>query len=195
VTGGGKMPKIIKWIRIDRLMKRWNLYDYELRQVIDSGVLSVYEAFTSIEPKPDEVIEDGYTKLNDDRIKDYELGEMRFKIDDIEKFENENPNFIQSDSLKMTAKQSREFGQLKLEKKKWDQSIKAAVEATLFCKDQKIPVTRNQLWDHLLKNKLGDIPDTTFEKIWKAIPQKYRSKGGRPKKAKTKVIKRHLKLI
>lgn len=166
-------------------MKRWNLYGYELRQVVDSGVLPVFGGFQYIDPGPEIVERDGYTKLNEDELKDRELKEMRFNMDDIKKFENENPDFIQSNSVKMAAKDAREFGQLKLEKKKWDKSIKASVQATLFCKDQKTPVIRKQLWDHLLEKKLADIPDTTFEKIWKAIPQQYRSTGGRPSKAQT----------
>jgi hypothetical protein len=182
------MSYTTKWIKHDRLIKRWGIDTFELQQVIESGVLPTFSMYSSVEPEPGEIIEDGYTKINDgiDFKMAFVAQELRFKMDDIERVENENPDFIQSDSAKMAAKEAREFGRLKLEKKKWDKSIKASVQATLFCKDQKTPVTRKQLWDHLSEQKLADIPDTTFEKIWKAIPQHYRSTGGRPSKTNTK---------
>jgi hypothetical protein len=74
---------------------------------------------------------------------------------------------------------------LRKEKIKWDDSIKAAVIATEFCCKQENPVTRLLLKDELAKHgygKPGKISDFVLEKIWKALPQKYRSTGGRPLK-------------
>ncbi|GAG37422.1 unnamed protein product, partial [marine sediment metagenome] len=51
----------------------------------------------------------------------------------------------------------------------------------LFCSRQDRPVTRKQLHDELYRLKLDSIPDTTLDRIWKAIPEKFRNLGGRPK--------------
>jgi len=77
---------------------------------------------------------------------------------------------------------AKELGRLRREKEKWDKSIEAAVTAALFCFDQGERITRKQLWSVLSEKGFRDIPDTTFDKIWKAIPSKYRNLGGRPKK-------------
>ena len=84
----------------------------------------------------------------------------------------------------LTGGERKELGQLKREKEKWDDSIRATVVATQYCVSQGRPVTRDETWNELRNHRLGEIPGTTFEKIWKAIPQKCRHAGGRPKKAK-----------
>jgi hypothetical protein len=73
----------------------------------------------------------------------------------------------------------RELGRLKREKKKWDLSIKAALEVGLLCNQSEEPLKRADLRDFLY-NKNFDLPDTTIEKIWKAIPEKLKKSAGRP---------------
>jgi hypothetical protein len=83
----------------------------------------------------------------------------------------------------LSGKEKQELGRLQREKEKWDDSIRAAVVAGLFCaglKGQRI--IRDQLWEALRQEGLDSIPDTTFDKIWKAVPEKFRHPGGRPPK-------------
>jgi hypothetical protein len=170
------MSNNIKWVRFDWLMERWGINTLKLIELTRSGNLP---AFDSHLPKDNEYFEFKHGEHTDSRLTQMGV----FKMDDVERIENENPDFLQKHPSKMTAEESREYGQLKIEKIKWDKSINAAVHATIFCIDQEKPVTRKQLRNHLSEKKLEDIPDTTFEKIWKAIPQEYRSAGGRPPKA------------
>jgi len=77
------------------------------------------------------------------------------------------------------AKEKIELGQLRIEKQNWDTSIEAAVMATIYSLKQKDKIIKKELEDELKKY---DLPETTFLKIWKAIPEQYRSSGGRPSK-------------
>ncbi len=79
------------------------------------------------------------------------------------------------------------LGELKLEKEKWDASIVAAVKVGLLFYENGLekPVSKESFikgfTDHL-----GDgLPDSTIEKIYRALPSGYRLVGGRPKKNAT----------
>lgn len=82
---------------------------------------------------------------------------------------------------RLASKEARELGQLRTEKQKWDKSIKVTAHAVLFATKQGRRITREELWKELEREKLDDIPNTTFERIWKAIPEELRNLGGRPK--------------
>ena len=89
----------------------------------------------------------------------------------------------ESERKSLTGKEARELGQLRKEKLKWDDSIVAAVKAGLFCSSQGRSITKKELDTELYQQKLGQIHKTTFDRIWKAIPQELRSLGGRPKES------------
>lgn len=81
-------------------------------------------------------------------------------------------------------KEARELGQLRRQKENWDNSIKAAVIATLFCEHQDHRVTRDELRRELFSQQdLPSIPETSFRRVWKAIPQKFKHIGGSPQKS------------
>ncbi len=90
------------------------------------------------------------------------------------------------DELSGNAK--RDFERLKVERDKWNASIKAAVTAGLIA--AKIPegnkTTRKEMSEKLRKAGHKGLEDTTFDKIWKALPAEVRSSGGRPKEDKSK---------
>lgn len=95
---------------------------------------------------------------------------------------------IESDDDKqqpLDGKERREFGQLKREKEKWDASIKAAVTIGIFCQKQKKKMLFKEIQAEV--NKFDkNIPETTIRKILAALPEQYKSQGGRPKKSKEK---------
>nr|BDD46989.1 hypothetical protein 7 [Desulfobacteraceae bacterium] len=123
--------------------------------------------------------------LNDynESEKDKILNSLFFKLDDVMRFE-ENGRKNNGLSAK---KDAQELGRLKREKSGWDDSIKAAVKIGIFCNQlstKNIEITKNKLTDEIYKLGYKDLPKTTIEKIWKAIPEKYRKKAGRPAKEK-----------
>jgi hypothetical protein len=90
---------------------------------------------------------------------------------------------------KLSANDARELGRLKNEKRKWDDSISAAVKIGISCQKLQLEgheITRANLTDEIFKLGYKKLPDTTIDKIWKAIPESYRKKAGRPSKEKEK---------
>ena len=81
----------------------------------------------------------------------------------------------------LTGKEVQELGRLKTEKKKWDASINAAFHIGMWVTKIKDRLKRAQVQDKLIEIE-KEIADTTFQKIWKAIPDEKRNLGGRPKK-------------
>ncbi len=84
----------------------------------------------------------------------------------------------------LSGKERQELGRLRTEKKKWEQSIKAAVQVAIHCVKEsagkaKQKPTRADIEDFLHEFKL---PKTTEEKIISTIPSEYRQGAGRPKK-------------
>lgn len=182
-----KSKKLTRWVDAYELMARWHVNELELAELIIKFGLPIYDQETL------ELPDDDSNEWTIYLIRD---GDCAFKLDEIEYFESKHKDLLTTKKTimdikknkeeprsKIFPKEARELGQLRKEKNKWDKSIEAAIEATIFCKDQKTPVTRKQLWDVLKKKELGNIPDTTFEKIWKFIPEALRNSGGRPKKA------------
>jgi hypothetical protein len=78
-------------------------------------------------------------------------------------------------------KEPRELGGLREEKKKWDSSIVAAVQAGVHFANLDREIIRDELQDFI--NRMDkNVPNTTIDKIWKALPDKYKKGPGRPKK-------------
>ncbi len=91
---------------------------------------------------------------------------------------------IEDEKESLTPNEKRELGRLRNEKIKWDSSIKAATIAGIFCGTQSQLITKKKLRKELESHKLYlNLSDTTFEKIWKAIPEKHKNLGGRPRKS------------
>lgn len=115
------------------------------------------------------------------------INEATFYLREVEEYERAHgwelvqPNPLEEAGL--DPKERRELGQLRLEKEKWDASIKAAVVAGMVASEGQ-PMTKDQLRGALKQNGVSwaEIPDTTFNKIWSAIPERFRNMGGRPKK-------------
>ena len=83
----------------------------------------------------------------------------------------------------MDGKARQEFGRLRRQKEKWDSSIDVAVKIGMFCQAQDRILNYSEIQDQVYGIDKS-LPDTTIRKIWKSIPKKYKSKGGRPGKKK-----------
>jgi hypothetical protein len=127
-------------------------------------------------------------KMEPEEIHDFDSSHMTdllFMRADIEDFEKANDWPIKDESdannIKLTAKDARELGRLKNEQEKWDRSIEAAVQVGIFCANMGRTVVKREVVDEVIKID-RDIPDTTIDKMWKALPDKYRKGAGRPRK-------------
>lgn len=128
-------------------------------------------------------------KVDADRLDDYDPHFMLFKPADVEAFEHENEWLLvsaaqqveQSLASNLTDKEKRRLGQLLREKVKWDKSLEAAVHIGLFCAQLNHHITRAELEDEIYKID-PDLPNTTVDRIWRAIPEQHRKAAGRPKK-------------
>ena len=153
-------------------MKRWDIDFNELIEFIERGLPAYDHDLGKIEIDLVEHIYPGRQEY------------YRFEPSDIEQFETENEWLVKGKtaiSSELTGEERRELGQLRTEKKKWDASIIASVKIGLFVSEQTGPLKRDDVKNELYKID-SSLPDTTFEMIWKAIPDKYRHKGGRPRK-------------
>jgi hypothetical protein len=127
-------------------------------------------------------------KMEPEEIHDFDSSHMTdllFMRADIEDFEKANDWPIKDESdannIKLTAKDARELGRLENEQEKWDRSIEAAVQVGIFCANMGRTVVKREVVDEVIKID-RDIPDTTIDKMWKALPDKYRKGAGRPRK-------------
>lgn len=77
---------------------------------------------------------------------------------------------------------SRELGTLRHEKLKWDASIKAATEiGLLFYKDELPKPATMEEFIAEFNSRVGGLPNTTVEMIFKALPEDYKQKTKRKK--------------
>ena len=116
------------------------------------------------------------------------ISDFCFKIEDIKHLEKQYgmTNLRGGDGL--SSEDARELGRLRREKSKWDDSIKASVLIGIFCNKslkQGEKITRDMLAQKIFDLGLNDMPNTTIDKIWKTIPERYRKKADRPTKKKT----------
>jgi hypothetical protein len=59
----------------------------------------------------------------------------------------------------------------------FDEAISAAVSAGIFVSKQKFPVSKQILYKILLNEGAGNISQSTFEKIWDAVPSRLKKQG------------------
>jgi hypothetical protein len=170
------MPNKPKWYSQERLMRRWGIDWRELPQLLEEGLPAYYRDGGLLE------------KVDTDRLDECDFSMLMFKPSDVEAFEQENPWLLEEASEQieksltssLTAKEKRELGQLRREKKKWDKSLEAAVHVGIYCAGQHNPVLRDQVTDEVYKID-SQLPKTTIDQIWKAIPHEHRKGAGRPK--------------
>lgn len=167
------MKKLTQWISGKQLMKKWNIDAIQIATLIEQGL----PAYLNHEPYG--IDEAG----NYIEIAAW-INEILFKPSDIEFFESENQGLINDSSendMKLSAKDARLLGQLKREKETWDKSLAVAVQVGIFCAQEDREVKRDEIYDFVYS--IDDtISKATFEKIWKAIPVKYRKSAGAPQK-------------
>lgn len=196
-----KSKKDYVYLTVEDLKNRWDINEIGLKDIIDRYALVPY-----VQERLDGKIMtvEEYRKKT---VSDYDwagehvyFDQRIFKLIDVEGVEKavpdlktertwydkvtdpKSPSQSEVKAGPLDAKERRRLGQLRKEKEKWDESIRATAHAVLFCTDQEKPVTRGQLWDELSQAGYKKLADTTLEKIWKAIPGKYRHVGGRPRK-------------
>lgn len=178
------MEDLIKYISAKRLMERWNLEPLELKQLPIRGYIEKYIGSYWI----DQGIEDHIFEMVEVHINSFDpdtLLRCQFKLSDVYALEENHRELFGEEQAQLSGKESQELGRLKREKSKWDESIEASVQIGLYCKEQSekgSKITRDMLVDKIVELGFGDLPNTTIEKIWKAIPEKYRKQVGRPRK-------------
>ncbi|RLB12768.1 MAG: hypothetical protein DRG82_16685 [Deltaproteobacteria bacterium] len=159
-----------------RVMERWSIYSTELAAHIYNGLPAFrMENGEFLQVSPEEV---NYFDAN-------HMTDFVFNPDDVIGFEKEHgitpiPD-PELENAKLAAEDARELGFLRKEKAKWDISIEAAVQVAIFCSTLGRPVLKKEVTDEIWKIN-STIPDTTIDKIWQALPQKYKKGPGRPRK-------------
>jgi hypothetical protein len=167
------------FLSVEEVLKRWQISWDDLMVYICPEKGKLY--LPAISPDgPQLLIEDmeEWAKLPEGK-------ELTFYVEDVLKFEKQK-NLVVYDSEEISdseasinGKELQELGQLREEKKKWDISIRAAVYAALFCQGKEIK--HDELTGALHQFHL---PDTTQERIWKALRDKgLTKKAGRPRKS------------
>ena len=170
------MSQVERYWSGQRLLDRWGIPPTELASFIYQG-LPAYK------------MEKGeFHQINPEEVMQFDTDHMTdllFTRTDIEDFEkaHELPTKDESDAnnRELTAKDARELGRLKNEQEKWHSSIAAAVQVGLFCANIGRPVVREEVND-LVNDIDRAIPFTTIDKMWKALPDKYKKGAGRPRK-------------
>jgi hypothetical protein len=157
-----------------RVMERWSSSSTELASFIYQGLPACrMENGKYVAVKPEEI--EGYDEKH--------MTDLLFRPVDIEKFENEAGvmDLMMERGAAMSAEDARELGRLREEQKKWDSSVAAAVIAGVHFANLGHQIIRGDLQDFINKTD-KTIPNTTIDKIWKALPEKYKKGAGRPRK-------------
>ena len=161
-------------------------------QLIGDGSFTDYDSFTEY-PQVVTCVDDLLFKVKEAlifeeimKITPHNQSEQGGQLNDKEREELERLrlqiNNLAEQGKDLDGNERRELGRLRQEKEKWDASIEAAVVASLFGSRRERAVTRAELWEELQENGFGQIPDSNFEKIWKALKGKgLTHTGGRPK--------------
>ena len=172
--------KLFKYISGTRLMERWGLDLVEIRQIL----LQQYEEkhyYDWVFPDDNEqvkpqiglagtnIVEAFSIPVNEDDFK-----KICYKLADIEKFEHEHPEII---NTPLTKKEACELGRLRKEQNKVDMYLQAAVDIGLWCNDVQEPVTRKMLVDKI-QDKYPEITKKAINKhFWQAVPKDLRHPG------------------
>jgi hypothetical protein len=184
-----RTKRMAEWLAGSEIMDQWGIREIELRELVRNGLrpfnsktLKVFLTPEAIE----EVEEQGsLSDVPHHRINDWgdipDLASCVFNKRDFQAISKEcglkRRKAETSDPLE--AAEKKELGTLRREKEKWNESIGAAVAAGVFCAKRDKPVTHNELERELINNRKYNLPTTTLDKIWKALPGEYRSRGGR----------------
>jgi len=143
------MPKLWPLLSAKRLMRRWACSESELLSLIFHG-LPAFRFYKGeyLEVKAEEI--DG-----DDPAK---FAGLVFRSMDVSALESD-PEFIHvmHGDVPLDGEDARELGQLREEKKKWDASILAAVQAGIHCSEIHDEITRGELTDFIIK--IEKLPD------------------------------------
>ncbi len=167
------MKKNDQWMYGGIVRSLWGVDDRTLAAIVYDNKIPAYDIH--------------YERLDPEEALHTFIEDQKFRSEDIEKFASENGHMLDIDKhyskIVLNAKDKRELGQLKREKEKWDSSIDVAVKIGMFCQEQDRILNYPEIHDRVYGIDKS-LPDSTIKKIWKSIPKKYKSKGGRPKKEK-----------
>jgi hypothetical protein len=180
------MDKLLRWISAEHLMERWNLEPYELKQIPIKGYIP--GSPEQVPDSPFEYIDVGFAAIVDiDALPHDLLLNCVFKRSDVYNLEKKHPELRNEEQGQISKKEKKELGQLRNEKSKWDDSIKASFQIGIYCRElseQDKKITHSMLDQKIFDLGFKDLPDSTIELIWKGISENYRQKAGRPRKRK-----------
>jgi hypothetical protein len=162
------------FLTAEELMNRWGISALDLIAILSEEELQIWDSKNLT------------ICAYDDRILNVNcVDTMAFELIDVKRYEEKHPEYKPQEDPKpepLDGKDRRKFGQLKREKLKWDESLKVAVHIGIFCsKKKERTVKRKMVWDEVYSN-FSLIEDATIERIWTAIPDKYRKGPGAPQK-------------
>ena len=172
------MAKVDRWLSPKQVCNRWNLDKSALANLLEQGLPAFFldnkEKFDIEQEK-----HEGAGSINFA----FYLELMVFKFSDIKSFEQENDWLTGADDqMELSGKDARLLGQLKREKENWDNSLAVAVQVGIFCaQEEERMFKRNEIYDFAYSAD-NNISKATIEKIWKAIPVKFRKGAGAPQK-------------
>nr|MBL0717639.1 hypothetical protein [Desulfobacterales bacterium] len=159
-----RLQEIERPMSINRVKKKWDLDGAEIVSLIYKGLPAYHPNGKQVNPS-----------------KTSYLQYILFKASDVKEFEEKIPWISDKNQETLDAKKARKLGQLEREKERWDDSIISSVKIGMWAAGEKNLLRREDVSIKFYEiNKEGF--ESVFEKIWKAIPQEKRNKGGRPKK-------------
>ncbi|ACL06462.1 hypothetical protein Dalk_4785 [Desulfatibacillum aliphaticivorans] len=186
------------WISFTELMERWDTKEEQVivdrmkkykgddveDDVEGGGYLQAYEKGYYDPPAANP----GYNatwisdKCGPEREPYYYMGKainektLTFYIKDVESYEESHG----IDSTPLDGKERTELGRLKNEKKTWDSSLEAAFYLGVV-NNVNERIKRQEL-KTIYREKFPDqkaYPDTTFDRIWKKVPESMKFTGGK----------------
>jgi len=165
------MGKNGEWMYGEIVKNRWRFNERTVATIIYENKIPAYDI--------------NYERLDAEEAFHTLIEEQKFRTEDIDNFEIENEDLFKNNAALsekiMDGKSWRELGQLRRQKEKWDSAIDAAVKIGLFCQEQDRILNFSEIQDRVYGIDKS-LPVATIRKIWKSIPKKYKSKGGRPGK-------------
>lgn len=159
-----------------RVMERWGIYSTELAAHIYQGLPALHmKEGKFFQVPPEEIV-----NFDADHMTD-----LVFDPNNVLAFEKEHGlspiKESELDDGKFSTEDARQFGMLKRQKRKLDASIVAAVQIGIYCANADNRITRDEMGDMIYKID-NDIPKSTSELIWQALPDQMKKGPGRPKK-------------
>lgn len=159
-----------------RLMERWGIYSTELGSYIYEGLPAYRMEGGKFHQVPPEEV----NHFDADHMTDFV-----FNPEDVLNFEKEHGLIpiqdSKSDGDKLPPEDARELGQLRAQKERMDITIAAAVHVGIFCAEIGRPIVRREAQDFVNEFDMH-VTDISIDKMWRALPEKYRKGPGRPRK-------------